>query len=109
MDGAPLRRPIVGIAATPDGQGYWLVASDGGVFSFGDAAFHGSTGALTLNRPSSALRRRPTVRATGWSPLTEESSASATPLFMDPLVPHAQPAIVGIARHRGGTATAGRL
>jgi hypothetical protein len=28
-----------------------LVASDGGVFSFGDAAFHGSTGALTLNRP----------------------------------------------------------
>ena len=39
-----LNKPIVGMAATPDGQGYWLVASDGGVFSFGDAAFHGSTG-----------------------------------------------------------------
>jgi hypothetical protein len=30
------------MAATPDGGGYWLVASDGGVFSFGDAAFDGS-------------------------------------------------------------------
>ena len=33
-----LNKPIVGMAATPDGQGYWLVASDGGVFAFGDAA-----------------------------------------------------------------------
>ncbi len=23
------------MAATPDGRGYWLVASDGGVFSYG--------------------------------------------------------------------------
>jgi hypothetical protein len=43
--------PVVGIAATPDGGGYYLVASDGGVFSFGDAVFHGSTGALALNKP----------------------------------------------------------
>lgn len=34
--------PIVGMAATPTGKGYWLVAADGGVFSFGDAAFFGS-------------------------------------------------------------------
>jgi len=34
--------PIVGIAATPDGGGYWLVGADGGVFAFGDAIFHGS-------------------------------------------------------------------
>ena len=39
------------MAATPDGRGYWLVASDGGVFAFGDAAFYGSTGSLRLNRP----------------------------------------------------------
>jgi hypothetical protein len=32
----------VGMAATPDGGGYWLVASDGGVFSFGNATFLGS-------------------------------------------------------------------
>jgi ribosomal protein L24E len=31
--------------------GYWMVASDGGVFSFGSAAFHGSTGSLHLNQP----------------------------------------------------------
>ncbi len=37
-----LNAPIVGIAATPDGGGYWLVASDGGVFSYGDAGFYGS-------------------------------------------------------------------
>ena len=39
-----LNRPVVGMAATPDGHGYWLVASDGGIFTFGDAAFYGSTG-----------------------------------------------------------------
>ena len=30
------------MAATPTGAGYWLTASDGGIFSFGDAAFHGA-------------------------------------------------------------------
>nr|MDA8207447.1 hypothetical protein [Actinomycetota bacterium] len=33
------------------GLGYWMTGSDGGVFSFGDAGFYGSTGALTLNKP----------------------------------------------------------
>jgi hypothetical protein len=33
-------------------RGRWnLVASDGGIFSFGDAHFHGSTGAIKLNQP----------------------------------------------------------
>jgi hypothetical protein len=32
-------------------SGYWLVASDGGVFSYGDANFYGSTGAIKLNKP----------------------------------------------------------
>ncbi|HAX05102.1 MAG TPA: hypothetical protein DCX77_05440, partial [Acidimicrobiaceae bacterium] len=37
----------------------WLVASDGGIFSFGDAQFHGSTGAMTLNKPiTSAVQTR---------------------------------------------------
>ena len=39
-----LNKPIVGMAATKDGKGYWLVASDGGIFAFGDAKFHGSMG-----------------------------------------------------------------
>jgi hypothetical protein len=37
--------------STKTGQGYWLVASDGGIFTFGDAAFHGSTGDIRLNKP----------------------------------------------------------
>jgi hypothetical protein len=40
--------PIVTMAATPSGQGYRLVASDGGIFSLGDAKFFGSTGAIAL-------------------------------------------------------------
>jgi hypothetical protein len=35
----------------PKGQGYWLVASDGGVFSYADCRFFGSTGGLKLNQP----------------------------------------------------------
>ena len=31
--------------------GYWLVASDGGIFSFGAAPFEGSAGSFTLNKP----------------------------------------------------------
>ena len=39
------------MAATTDGNGYWLVASDGGIFSYGDAMFYGSTGSIRLNLP----------------------------------------------------------
>ena len=53
------RAPVVGMAATPDGQGYWLVASDGGIFSFGDAPFHGSTGSLNLNEPMVGMAATP--------------------------------------------------
>src|SRR5207302_651640 len=48
---APQPPPVVGITPAADGKGYWLVASDGGVFCFGDAPFDGSTGAIKLNKP----------------------------------------------------------
>ena len=54
-----LNQPIVGMAATPDGQGYWLVASDGGIFTFGDAKFYGSTGAIHLNQPIVGMAATP--------------------------------------------------
>ena len=37
-----LNSPVVGMASAAGGNGYWLVASDGGLFSFGDARFFGS-------------------------------------------------------------------
>ena len=49
---APIsNEPIVGIAGQGFRGNYWLVASDGGVFSFGGAPYYGSTGARRLNKP----------------------------------------------------------
>ena len=56
---ARLNQPAVGMAGTPHGGGYWLVARDGGIFSFGDAIFHGSTGAIRLNQPIVGMAATP--------------------------------------------------
>jgi hypothetical protein len=39
------------VVATPDGHGYWEVASDGGLFGFGDANFYSSMGGKPLDAP----------------------------------------------------------
>ncbi len=62
LDGAQyydLNAPIVGMAPTPDGGGYWMVGSDGGVFASGDAQFYGSTGSLRLNEPIVGMTATP--------------------------------------------------
>jgi hypothetical protein len=41
MGGQRLNQPVVDLVPDPDGDGYWLIASDGGVFAF-DAGFRGS-------------------------------------------------------------------
>ena len=48
-----LRSDWFRVVNNPSGglSGYWVVASDGGIFSFGEARFHGSTGGLRLNSP----------------------------------------------------------
>jgi len=53
-----LDAPMVGIAADPTG-GYWLVAADGGVFSYGGAAFYGSMGGKPLNEPIVGMAATP--------------------------------------------------
>ena len=40
---------------TPTGQGYYMVGSDGGIFTFGDAKFFGSMGDKKLNAPVQSL------------------------------------------------------
>ncbi len=55
----PLRFPLVAMASTPTGNGYWLVAADGGIFSYGDAGFFGSTGDLSLNQPIVGMAAHP--------------------------------------------------
>ena len=42
---------IVTAQASGGVGGYWEVASDGGIFSFGDAHFYGSMGGIPLNKP----------------------------------------------------------
>jgi hypothetical protein len=39
------------MASDGSGLGYWLVASDGGIFTYGDALFFGSRGGQPLNKP----------------------------------------------------------
>src|SRR5580704_4413304 len=57
--GAGLRAPIVGLVQTADARGYWLVGADGGIFTFGNAAYYGSTGNLLLNQPIVGLAAAP--------------------------------------------------
>jgi outer membrane protein assembly factor BamB len=46
-------------APPPPRPGYWMVASDGGVFAFGGSNFFGSTGAVVLNQPVVGMAATP--------------------------------------------------
>ena len=46
-------------ASAAAANGYWMVAADGGIFSFGDAKFFGSTGAIKLNQPIVGMAATP--------------------------------------------------
>jgi hypothetical protein len=62
LAGHRLNQPISAAATTPDGRGYWLVARDGGVFSFGTAQFAGSLANIRLNQPVVAMAGTPSGR-----------------------------------------------
>jgi hypothetical protein len=53
--GGNLSVPLRGV----ESHGYHSVASDGGIFSFGDAGFYGSMGGKPLNAPIVAMARTP--------------------------------------------------
>ena len=83
MGGTPLNKPVVGIAAAPDGQGYWEVASDAGIFGFGAHPLSGPWARTPLNKPVGALPRRPMGKGTGRSRRTQDlrlgSASSSAP------------------------------
>ncbi len=74
--------PVLGVAPTRSGGGYWEVASDGGIFAFGDASFYGSMGGHPLNEPIVAMAAAPApsiaVTTTSLAGATAGSSYSAT-------------------------------
>ncbi len=49
----------VALAATPDGAGYWVASSTGGVYPFGDARSYGSMSGRALNAPVVGLAATP--------------------------------------------------
>jgi hypothetical protein len=61
-DQAPNSGPFPEVDVFPSAQGYWLAAADGGVFTYGSAAFHGSEGAHPLNAPVVAAAATPDGR-----------------------------------------------
>ena len=58
----PLTQPQPDLCASSDNQGYWMTASDGGVFPFCSAPFFGSAGSIRLNQPIVAMAPTPTGR-----------------------------------------------
>ncbi len=63
MTGKHLNQPIVGMAVDRTTGGYWLVAKDGGVFTF-NAPFLGSAGGSPLNQPVVGVT--PTLNGDGY-------------------------------------------
>jgi len=59
---------LTGVTAVPTAKaatstsGYWMVGTDGGIFSFGTAKFFGSTGAIKLNQPVVGMAATPDGR-----------------------------------------------
>jgi hypothetical protein len=49
--GITLNGPVLDAIATPSGLGYYMVASDGGIFNFSDQPFLGSLGATSPASP----------------------------------------------------------
>jgi N-acetylmuramoyl-L-alanine amidase len=51
--------PVIDIAATPSGKGYWLLGADGSVHAYGRAGYHGSLAAETTAQPVVAMTSSP--------------------------------------------------
>ncbi|HWW52362.1 MAG TPA: hypothetical protein VNY84_01235 [Acidimicrobiales bacterium] len=60
LTGTASPQPLLALPTLPSASGYWFVAGDGGVFSFGPAAvFQGSAGGAHLVRPAVGIAATP--------------------------------------------------
>ena len=97
------------------GPGYWEVASDGGIFTYGAAQFRGSTGSLDLNAPIVGMAATPDDHgywlvasdggilpsATPFSTAPREASTSMRPLW--PWRRHPMGEGIGLSRQTGAS------
>jgi hypothetical protein len=56
----------VSMAPTPDGKGYWLLSSQGAIFSYGDAVYHGGANVGGLSGGETAVGVTPTPDGKGY-------------------------------------------
>jgi hypothetical protein len=59
MAGVSLNRPVKTLVARAGAKGYWLVASDGGVFDFSNRTFAGSLADAPPTSPIVAVAATP--------------------------------------------------
>lgn len=54
--------PMMGIAGDPLGRGYWLVSSNGAVYTFGEVQFYGGMHGQSINAPIAKITAHPDGR-----------------------------------------------
>jgi hypothetical protein len=89
---------------TLDGRGYLLVGRDGGIFSFGDAAFAGSLPGRGVT--DSIVAVQPTADGGGYEMVSAGGNVynfGDAPWFggMAQIVPGYRGTIIGLSAHRG--------
>ncbi|HXY45100.1 MAG TPA: hypothetical protein VEH29_13010 [Acidimicrobiales bacterium] len=72
-----LSAPIVGMAVTPDGRGYWLVGANGAVFNLGDAGWYGSLASDVLGDWQQIIAIVATADGKGYWLIDESGSVTA--------------------------------
>jgi hypothetical protein len=86
------------MTSSPKARGYWMVSRDGGIFSFGDARFFGSTGAFRLNQPIVGMAASQTARGYWFVAADGGVFSFGDAHFYGSLAPAPAP-VVGIAVH----------
>lgn len=115
-----LAAPIVGMAVTPNGLGYWLVGANGSVFNLGDAGWYGSLAGDSLGLGQTIIGMAATSDGRGYWLINASgevtSFGDAAAINHGQSLPHADLAIpiVSAAIQRGGggawfTDTAGHV